>query len=47
VALAQANPARADEIAAAMQKLVQPDQMGARFKAICLSPTGAEPPPGF
>jgi SAM-dependent MidA family methyltransferase len=47
VSLAQANPARADEIAAAMQKLVQPDQMGARFKAICLSPAGAEPPPGF
>ena len=47
VSLAKANPARTDEIAAAMQKLVQPDQMGARFKAICLSPTGAEPPPGF
>jgi NADH dehydrogenase [ubiquinone] 1 alpha subcomplex assembly factor 7 len=47
MSLAKANPARAGEIAAAMQKLVQPNQMGARFKAICLSPSGAEPPPGF
>jgi SAM-dependent MidA family methyltransferase len=46
-ALATANPARADEITAAVQKLVAPDAMGSRFKAVCLSPQGAETPPGF
>jgi NADH dehydrogenase [ubiquinone] 1 alpha subcomplex assembly factor 7 len=45
--LARANPARAEEITAAVQKLVAPDQMGARFKAMALTPQGAEAPPGF
>jgi NADH dehydrogenase [ubiquinone] 1 alpha subcomplex assembly factor 7 len=45
--LGRANPARAEEIAAAVQKLIAPEQMGARFKAVCLSPHGVEPPPGF
>jgi NADH dehydrogenase [ubiquinone] 1 alpha subcomplex assembly factor 7 len=45
--LTKANPARADEIAAATRKLTMPEEMGARFKAICLSPAGADAPPGF
>jgi SAM-dependent MidA family methyltransferase len=45
--LGRANPARAEEIASSVQKLIGPEQMGARFKAICLSPFGVEPPPGF
>jgi SAM-dependent MidA family methyltransferase len=46
-ALATANPGRADEITAGVKKLVAPAEMGSRFKAICLSPQGAETPPGF
>jgi SAM-dependent MidA family methyltransferase len=46
-ALASANPGRADEISAAVKKLVSPGEMGSRFKAICLSPQGAQTPPGF
>jgi NADH dehydrogenase [ubiquinone] 1 alpha subcomplex assembly factor 7 len=45
--LSRANPARAEEIRAAVTKLLDPDEMGARFRAIALSPPGAEPPPGF
>jgi NADH dehydrogenase [ubiquinone] 1 alpha subcomplex assembly factor 7 len=45
--LAGANPARSDEISAALRKLTALDEMGSRFKAICLSPKGAEAPPGF
>jgi len=45
--LANANPGRAGEIKAAVQKLVAPEDMGARFKAICLAPYGTETPPGF
>ena len=45
--LAAANPARANDIKAAVQKLVAPEDMGARFKVICLTPYGAETPPGF
>jgi len=46
-ALARANPGRADEITAAVQKLVAPYQMGTRFKAMALTPPGADTPPGF
>jgi NADH dehydrogenase [ubiquinone] 1 alpha subcomplex assembly factor 7 len=45
--LIAANPRRAEEIARAVDKLVSPDQMGSRFKAIALTPFGAETPPGF
>ncbi|HVY88118.1 MAG TPA: SAM-dependent methyltransferase [Hyphomonadaceae bacterium] len=45
--LARANPGRADEITAAVQKLVAPDQMGTRFKVMALTPRDAETPPGF
>jgi NADH dehydrogenase [ubiquinone] 1 alpha subcomplex assembly factor 7 len=45
--LGRANPARAEEIAASVQKLIGPEQMGSRFKAICFTPYGVEAPPGF
>ncbi len=45
--LTRANPGRGEEIHASIEKLVSPDQMGARFKAIALTPQGAETPPGF
>ncbi|RYY98778.1 MAG: SAM-dependent methyltransferase [Alphaproteobacteria bacterium] len=45
--LIAANPRRAEEIARAVDKLVSPEQMGARFKAIALTPYGADTPPGF
>jgi NADH dehydrogenase [ubiquinone] 1 alpha subcomplex assembly factor 7 len=45
--LGRANPARADEISAAVQKLIAPEQMGSRFKAICFTPYGVDAPPGF
>lgn len=46
-ALIQANPKRADEIRRGVEKLVSPDQMGARFKCVAMTPYGVEPPPGF
>lgn len=45
--LVRANPARADEIRAAVTRLLDPDEMGARFHAIALTPKGAAAPPGF
>jgi len=45
--LIAANPRRAEEIARAVDKLVSPEQMGARFKAIALTPYGVDAPPGF
>jgi NADH dehydrogenase [ubiquinone] 1 alpha subcomplex assembly factor 7 len=45
--LCEANPARADEISAGVLRLVSPDEMGLRFKAICLAPRETSPPPGF
>ena len=30
-----------------LPKLIAPDQMGSRFKAVCLAPHGTEAPPGF
>lgn len=41
--LARANPARADEIAAGVRKLTARDEMGARFKAICVGSKGPAP----
>ena len=35
--LVKAHPARGDEIHAAAASLIDPAQMGSRFKAICLS----------
>lgn len=45
--LQRLNPDRTVEIRAAVEKLVSPAEMGTRFKVICLSPPGAETPPGF
>lgn len=45
--LSRANPDRAAEIRAAVTRLLDPDEMGARFHAIALSPPGADTPPGF
>ncbi len=45
--LARANPATADQIIAAVEKLVAPDDMGERFKVMCLAPDGAPAPAGF
>ena len=42
-----ANPAKAREIAAAIDRLVNPKEMGALFKALAIAPNGAPPPPGF
>lgn len=46
-ALGRANPERAEDIRAAVDVLINPDQMGDRFKAIAMTPKGADPPPGF
>ena len=46
-ALAAANPEQADTIARQLQRLAAPDQMGALFKVICLTPKDAPPPPVF
>lgn len=45
--LARANPERAPEIIGAVEKLVAPDDMGERFKVICLSSSGIVAPAGF
>jgi NADH dehydrogenase [ubiquinone] 1 alpha subcomplex assembly factor 7 len=45
--LGASNPARAAEIAAGVTKLTAPEDMGARFKVVCLAPHGAPPPAGF
>lgn len=42
-----AFPDQADAIFAAAQRLIDPADMGARFKAICLSSAGLEKPAGF
>lgn len=46
-ALIDQNPARASEIHRAVAELVEPDKMGLRFKAICLSSPDLPPPAGF
>jgi SAM-dependent MidA family methyltransferase len=45
--LGRANPVRAEEIAESVRKLVAPEEMGSRFKAVCLAPAGVDAPPGF
>lgn len=46
-ALARANPERAAEIRAGVTRLLDPEDMGAPFRTIALTPPGAVPPPGF
>ncbi len=42
-----ANPAKAHEIAAAVDRLVNPEKMGALFKVLGLVPKNTPQPPGF
>jgi NADH dehydrogenase [ubiquinone] 1 alpha subcomplex assembly factor 7 len=42
-----ANPQQAREIAAAVDRLVHPEKMGALFKALAFAPKDAPSPPGF
>jgi NADH dehydrogenase [ubiquinone] 1 alpha subcomplex assembly factor 7 len=42
-----ANPTQAREIATAVDRLVNPELMGALFKVIAIMPASAEQPPGF
>lgn len=46
-ALAKANPARTEEIAAGLHRLTHPNEMGRLFRVMALTPPGAPPPPGF
>lgn len=45
--LIKANPDQAEDVFNAAQKLIDPAQMGERFKAICLSSKGLAKPAGF
>ena len=45
--LAAANPASAEALAAALDRLISPEQMGTLFKALAIMPSGAPKPPGF
>ena len=45
--LAQAQPAQADAIADALERLTAPGQMGTLFKALAAWPAGQPAPPGF
>ena len=45
--LMAANPKEAPAIAAAVDRLVNPQKMGTLFKALALTPKIAPPPPGF
>ncbi|HKD46999.1 MAG TPA: SAM-dependent methyltransferase, partial [Rhizomicrobium sp.] len=45
--LAKANPAEADAVTTALQRLTAPQQMGKLFQAMALLPPSATPPPGF
>ncbi len=42
-ALAQANPARMDEIGAALKRLTAPEEMGTLFKVFCAHSGDLEP----
>jgi len=42
-----ANPQQARDIAAAVDRLVNPEKMGALFKVLAFAPDNAPPPPGF
>jgi SAM-dependent MidA family methyltransferase len=46
-ALARARPERADAIARQLARLIDGDQMGTLFKAVCLYKAIDPPPPGF
>jgi NADH dehydrogenase [ubiquinone] 1 alpha subcomplex assembly factor 7 len=46
-ALVAADPARAADVFARARRLVDPADMGERFKAICIAPGGVPVPPGF
>ena len=45
--LVEANPDHAEAIFNNAQRLIDPKDMGSRFKAICLSTTGLPKPVGF
>jgi NADH dehydrogenase [ubiquinone] 1 alpha subcomplex assembly factor 7 len=45
--LIKSNPKDAREIAIAVDRLVNPAEMGALFKVLCMVPQGAKQPPGF
>jgi NADH dehydrogenase [ubiquinone] 1 alpha subcomplex assembly factor 7 len=45
--LASRNPAMAGELWSQLDRLVNPEQMGALFRALALVPRGAPTPPGF
>jgi NADH dehydrogenase [ubiquinone] 1 alpha subcomplex assembly factor 7 len=45
--LQRQNPAGREEIAVAVDRLINPDQMGTLFKALAILPHGAPKPPGF
>jgi NADH dehydrogenase [ubiquinone] 1 alpha subcomplex assembly factor 7 len=45
--LARGNPAQAESIAAATERLTGASRMGTLFKALAILPTGASAPPGF
>ena len=46
-ALIKANPDRAEQIYEGVKRLVDPAELGSRFKVICLSAAGLQPPAGF
>ncbi len=46
-ALAQKNPARQERLGRELNRLIAPDQMGALFKALCLSSPDRATPAGF
>jgi SAM-dependent MidA family methyltransferase len=45
--LARSNPERLDEVEAALQRLVAPDQMGELFKVLAIHAPDWKPPAGF
>lgn len=45
--LSRANPERAADTRATINKLVDPAEMGERFKVVAIASQGAEAPPGF
>ena len=47
MALRRRNPGGQAEIATAVDRLINPDQMGTLFKALAILPKGAPKPPGF
>ena len=47
IGIAQANPAQAEQVTSALQRLTAPEQMGKLFQAMALLPPSAPPPPGF